>query len=68
MSVGNLKGWNHSGEHGVDMRIVLKVYSRSKFMRCEGLDYIQLSQDDVNCLALVGTVINLRIPQKAANF
>jgi hypothetical protein len=35
---------------------------------CEVLDWIQLAQDRDQCHALMNTVMNARVPQKAWNF
>jgi hypothetical protein len=39
-----------------------------KEIGCEGIDWIRLAQDRINWLALVSSVMSLRVPYKADNF
>jgi hypothetical protein len=32
-----------------------------KYMECEGMNWIQLAEDWVQCQALVGNIVNLRV-------
>jgi hypothetical protein len=61
-----LKGRDHSEDLGVDGRILLEWILRETEWKCE--NWIHLAQDRNQWQALVNTVINLRVPQKARNF
>jgi hypothetical protein len=41
---------------------------KHKETRCEGVDYINLAQDNVQWRDLANTVMNLRIPKEAVKF
>jgi hypothetical protein len=52
---------------GVDGRIILR-WLFGKEVGCEGMDWIDLAQDRNRWRALVDVIMNLRVPQNAANF
>jgi hypothetical protein len=50
---------------GIDRRIVLRWI----FRKCdEGIDWIELVQDEDTWQALVNEVMNLQVPQSVGNF
>jgi hypothetical protein len=65
-------GWESSKErdHWEDQDVgwwtVLKRILRE--IGCDGMDWIDLAQDRYQWMALVNTVMNLRVPQNAGKF
>jgi hypothetical protein len=65
MLVGNPEEKIHSGELGIEERIILKwIVTKQR----RGVDWIHLAQDVVCWRAVVYAETNLHIPQKASNF
>jgi hypothetical protein len=59
----NLKGRDHCEDPSVDGNIVLEW-----MLRKWSVDWMSLAQDRDQCSALMKTVMNLRVTQKAGNF
>jgi len=64
--VGNPEGKRQLGSTGRRWKDNIKVYRQE--VECGGMDWIELAQDGDKWRALVTAVMNLRVPQNAANF
>jgi hypothetical protein len=61
----NLRGRGESEQVGIGGRIILKwIYGN----RVCGVDWIHVAQGRARYRALVNTVMNVRVPQKAGSF